>query len=98
MDGQVKVMVVAAVGMTVAIVVKTIASAIVRLAEANRHRDGEVDASSIRERLERIEIAVDTIAIEVERLGEHQRFNAQLAMNRPAPFSGGRDGSAPLGV
>jgi hypothetical protein len=83
MDQEAKVMIVVAMGVTAALIVKTIASAIVRLAEARRHGDIDVDAKSIRERLERIEIAVDTIAIEVERLGEHQRFNAQLALNRP---------------
>jgi hypothetical protein len=66
--------------------VRTMATAIVRYAEIRRRREVDVDAQSIRERLERIEIAVDTIAIEVERLGEHQRFNAQLAMNRPEPL------------
>jgi cellobiose-specific phosphotransferase system component IIB len=86
MDQEAKVMIVVAACVTAALIVKTIASAIVRLAEASRHRNVEVDATSIRERLERIEIAVDTIAIEVERLGEHQRFNAQLAMNRPEPL------------
>jgi hypothetical protein len=41
---------------------------------------------TIQDRLERIEIAVDAIAIEVERLREHHRFNAQLALNRPEPL------------
>ena len=38
------------------------------------------------EELERIELAVDTLAVEVERLGEHHRFNAQLMINRPDPI------------
>lgn len=86
MDNQAKVMIAVASGITAILIVKTIASAIVRYAEVHRRRDVDVDAQSIRERLERIEIAVDTIAIEVERLGEHQRFNAQLALNRPEPL------------
>ena len=86
MDSQAKVMIVIAVGITAALIVKTIASAIVRYAEVHRRPDVDVDAQSIRDRLERIEIAVDTIAIEVERLGEHHRFNAQLALNRPEPL------------
>ena len=86
MDQEAKVMIVVAIGITAALIVKTIASAIVRYAEVHRHKEAGVDAQSIRDRLERIEIAVDAIAIEVERLGEHQRFNAQLALNRPEPL------------
>jgi len=76
---------VAIMAATAVALVKTIAGAAVRYAEVQR-REVTVDEHSIRERLERIEIAVDTIAIEVERLGEHHRFNAQLALNRPAPL------------
>jgi hypothetical protein len=72
-------------GVTTITIVKTIAGAIIRYAEVHR-REAGVDEQTIRDRLERIELAVDTIAIEIERLGEHQRFNAQLAMNRPAPL------------
>ena len=71
--------------MTIAFV-KTMAGVFIRYSEIRRRREVDVDAQSIRDRLERIEIAVDTIAIEVERLGEHQRFNAQLALNRPEPL------------
>jgi len=86
MDQEAKVMIVVAVGITAALIVRTIASAIVRYAEIHKPQHLAVDEQSIRERLERIEIAVDTIAIEVERLGEHHRFNAQLALNRPDPL------------
>ena len=82
MDPMAKVMIVVAGGSTIAMIVKTIAGAAVRYAEVQR-REVDVDPQGIRDRLERIEIAVDAIAIEVERLGEHQRFNAQLALNRP---------------
>jgi hypothetical protein len=85
MDNQAKVMIAAFLAISAALIVKTIATAIVRYAEVQRRRD-EISPSLIQDRLERIEIAVDAIAIEVERLGEHQRFNAQLAMNRPAPL------------
>lgn len=67
------------------VIVKVIANTVVRATELARGPAG-VDEATIRERLERIEVAVDTIAIEVERLGEHQRFNAQLALNRPEPL------------
>jgi hypothetical protein len=45
-----------------------------------RHRDGrgEVHVPALDQRLERIERAVDAIAVEVERLGEGQRFTVKL--------------------
>jgi truncated hemoglobin YjbI len=42
-------------------------------------------SSDLEARLERIEAAVESIAIEVERNGELQRFNARLARGEPAP-------------
>jgi hypothetical protein len=78
-----KVMIVAAMGGSVVIVVKTLADSIIRYAELRRGTDAKLTRQDIQERLERIEVAVDTIAVEVERLGEHHRFNAQLALNRP---------------
>ena len=85
MDSMAKVMIVASGATMAAYIAKTIANAVVRYAEVQR-RDTEITPQSIQERLERIEIAVDAIAIEVERLGEHHRFNAQLALNRPEPL------------
>jgi hypothetical protein len=38
-------------------------------------------------RLERIEQAVDTIAVEMERIGEGQRFVTKLLAERPAAIS-----------
>jgi hypothetical protein len=85
MDSMGKVMIVMAGGTTVTMLARTIANAVIRYTEIRR-RGAEVTPSMIQERLERIEIAVDAIAIEVERLGEHHRFNAQLALNRPEPL------------
>ena len=85
MDSMGKVMIVMSGATMVAYVAKTIANAVVRYAEIRR-ADSEISPGSIQERLDRIEIAVDAIAIEVERLGEHHRFNAQLALNRPEPL------------
>ena len=39
----------------------------------------------LEERLDRIEQAVDTIAIEMERIGEGQRFVTKLLAERPSP-------------
>ena len=82
---KIQLAVIAVAAITAIAFLKTITSAIIRYSEVRR-RPGAVDEQAIRERLDRIEIAVDTIAIEVERLGEHQRFNAQLALNRPEPL------------
>ena len=43
------------------------------------------ELSSINGRLERIEAAVEAIAIEVERISESQRFTARLQSEHPAP-------------
>jgi hypothetical protein len=85
MEDPVKFMMFATAATSAVVIVKVIANTVLRAAELARRPAG-VDENTIRERLERIEIAVDTIAIEVERLGEHQRFNAQLALNRPEPL------------
>jgi hypothetical protein len=43
------------------------------------------ELSTIAERLERIEAAVDAIALEVERISESQRFTARLQSERQSP-------------
>lgn len=55
-----------------------------RLDAQNRahDRDHEQLTDSVEQRLMRIEAAVDTIAIEVERISEAQRFAARLAVER----------------
>jgi len=66
--------------------------AIVLLAKmAFRHKEkmaglqgGPVRQADLEARLERIEQAVDTIAIEMERIGEGQRFVTKLLAERPA--------------
>jgi hypothetical protein len=50
--------------------------------EAGAGRSVEIEA-----RLERIEQAVDTIALELERVGEGQRFVTKLLAERAAPAS-----------
>ena len=48
-------------------------------------RAKSVGASRIDERLERLEAAVDVIAIEVERISESQRFTVSLLSDRLPP-------------
>ncbi|HTR79319.1 MAG TPA: hypothetical protein VMH39_14470 [Gemmatimonadaceae bacterium] len=54
----------------------------------DRQRSGVSSADAAR--LERIEQAVDAIAVEVERIAEAQRFSAKLAADQ---LSDGRDGA-----
>lgn len=46
------------------------------------------ELSAINERLERIEAAVDTIALEIERISEAQRFSARLQSEQMARLPG----------
>jgi hypothetical protein len=52
------------------------------------------ELSSINGRLERIEAAVDAIAVEVERISESQRFTARLQSEHAAPRLPGPTDSA----
>lgn len=52
------------------------------------------ELSSINGRLERIEAAVDAIALEIERISEAQRFTAKLQSERLALTLPGPSGSA----
>jgi len=48
------------------------------------------ELSAINGRLERIETAVDSIAVEVERISEAQRFSARLQSEQQSPRSAAR--------
>ena len=52
-------------------------------------QSGAVRTFELESRLERIEQAVDTIALEMERIGEGQRFVTKLLAERPAAVSDG---------
>jgi hypothetical protein len=52
------------------------------------------ELSSINGRLERIEAAVDAIAVEVERISESQRFTARLQSEHAVPRLPGQTDSA----
>ena len=61
---------------------------ILRMAFRHKEKMAELNASSgrtfeLEARLERIEQAVDTIAVEMERIGEGQRFVTKLLAERP---------------
>jgi len=63
---------------SVAVSVRSIASAIARRAEARQRPLGPGEGE-IAERLARIEAAVDVISVEVERIAEAQRFALKLS-------------------
>jgi hypothetical protein len=68
------------------VVVLAIASAVVS-SRKKKDQSAALD-SGVRDRLERMEHAIDSIAVEVERVSESQRFVTKLmAERRPAPPS-----------
>ena len=77
----------------VAVTVRSIAAVWMKHLEARRPPTLH---HAIEGRLERIEAAVDVIAVEVERIAEAQRFAARLAAER-APGGLPAPGSAPEG-
>jgi hypothetical protein len=62
--------------------IRSIANAAVRYQEVKQKGDGYSLSSATEARLERIEQAVDSIAIEVERISENQRFTTKLLSER----------------
>ena len=66
----------------VAAIVKTIASAVLRMQEIKYRNDSGMPGGADDSRLKRIENAVEAIAIEVERISENQRFTTKLLSER----------------
>jgi len=58
---------------------RVVANAIVRLREIQ----ASAGSAQLEARLKRMEVAIDAIAIEVERTGELQRFAARLQQDAP---------------
>lgn len=65
-----------------AFTVKSIANAAVRYQEVKSRGPGAEISRATEARLERIEQAVDSIAIEIERISENQRFTTKLLSER----------------
>lgn len=62
--------------MVLAVVVPTIAAAVARNVASNMNRgpsSGSIDQSLVEARLTRIEEAIDAMAVQIERLSDHQR-------------------------
>lgn len=67
--------------------IRIIANAVVRHREQDR-RIAEVSSASVSdERMARLEAAVESIAIEVERISEGQRFTTKLLTEQPQPLA-----------
>jgi hypothetical protein len=63
--------------------IKFIANAVVKMQELKHNKQGGSPSVAITEaRLERIEQAVDAIAVEIERISEGQRFTTKLLSER----------------
>jgi hypothetical protein len=60
--------------------------AVARKMDAGAGRQGRL-SSDAEQRLERMERAIDSIAIEVERISEAQRFTTKLLAERSSPIS-----------
>ena len=64
----------------------TICISMVAMALANiitsRRRKDPPDVTKLDERLERMELAIDAMAMEVERVAENQRFTSKLLADR----------------
>lgn len=67
-----------------------------RMRMQSKERRQWLPDASVEERLERIEQAVDAIALEVERMSESQRFTSRVLAERlpsPGPLPGGERGT-----
>ena len=64
---------------TLVIIARIFAAALLR----QRQQPPSELPRGLEQRLEQMEVALDAIALEVERLGEHQRFTAHLAQGQP---------------
>jgi hypothetical protein len=67
---------------SVTLSIKAIASAAVRYRESELKYEGARTAGATEARLERMEHAIDAIAVEVERISEGQRFTTKLLSER----------------
>lgn len=70
-----------------ALIVKSAVDGVARIVEAKRQRATEGESPSDA-RLARLEVAVESIAVEIERISEGQRFTTRLLnsqFERPTP-------------
>lgn len=75
-DSSIALMAIAVCG-SIAVIVKSLADAAVKYTEGRRQRVPEGESASDA-RLARLEVAVESIAVEIERISEGQRFTTRL--------------------
>jgi hypothetical protein len=69
------------IGVTISI--SMVAMAVAKMVSSRRKRDlPESSVARLEERLERMELAIDAMATEVERVAEGQRFTSKLLADR----------------
>jgi hypothetical protein len=81
------VMITATALVSAAVIVKSSVDAIARIVTSKRQRAPDGDSASDA-RLARLEVAVESIAVEIERISEGQRFTTRLLstqFERPTP-------------
>jgi hypothetical protein len=66
----------------IALAIKTVASAVLKYQENKLRIESSGSRGVAEARLERIEHAVDAIAVEIERISEGQRFTTKLLSER----------------
>ena len=82
MSDPASVMIAVAAFSAAAFSIRSIVTAVVRFQENKLKYSGSVNASAIEARMERMEQAVDAIAVEIERISEGQRFTTKLLSER----------------
>lgn len=78
-----RIIVAGVIGITISI--SMIAMAVAKMVSSRRRKDlPESTVARLEERLERMELAIDAMATEVERVAEGQRFTSKLLADRHA--------------
>lgn len=80
-DNIARIIIAGVIGVTISI--SMVAMAIAKMVSSRRRKDLPESATArLEERLERMELAIDAMATEVERVAEGQRFTSKLLADR----------------
>lgn len=72
-------------GMSALICATIISVLLIKRRPAKRPEDLNAALGEISERLSRLDVSIETMAIEIERISEAQRFTARVLSERPSP-------------
>ena len=78
--------------------IKVIIDGAVRFATLRRTHTPANRIAAIEQRLEQLTIAIDAVAVELERQGELQRFAAHLALGEPTARDAAHDPARPVNL